>query len=130
MAKIKKGWFCKECGNESSKWMGKCPACGEWNTMVEEIISKGVEKNITSRSKAVMQSFNSKPMPLTSIEMECESRIVLGSDSTMNLGELDKVLGGGLVRALGRAAVRDAVRGVVLGFAPPQQAVRHSPVCC
>lgn len=98
MAKIKKAWFCKECGNESPKWMGKCPACGEWNSMVEEIISKGVDSNITSRSKAVMQNFNSKPMPLTSIAMETESRIVLGYDAVAELGELDKVLGGGLVR--------------------------------
>ena len=34
--KTKSVWFCKECGNESPKWMGRCPACGEWNTMVEE----------------------------------------------------------------------------------------------
>ena len=39
--KTKTVWFCKECGNESSKWMGRCPACGEWNTMVEETISPG-----------------------------------------------------------------------------------------
>jgi hypothetical protein len=36
MAKLKKAYFCKECGYESPKWMGRCPACGEWNTMAEE----------------------------------------------------------------------------------------------
>ena len=35
MAKVKSIWFCSNCGNESPKWMGKCPACGEWNTMKE-----------------------------------------------------------------------------------------------
>ena len=40
MAKVKKAYFCRQGGNESAKWIGKCPACGEWNTYVEEIIKK------------------------------------------------------------------------------------------
>ena len=38
MAKLKKAFFCGSCGYESTKWVGKCPACGEWNTLVEEVV--------------------------------------------------------------------------------------------
>ena len=41
MAKIKKAYFCRNCGFEAPKWLGKCPGCGEWNTFTEEIISRG-----------------------------------------------------------------------------------------
>ena len=40
MAKVKKAWFCTSCGNESAKWLGKCPSCNTWNTFVEEIVQK------------------------------------------------------------------------------------------
>ena len=40
MAKVKKAYFCKECGYEASKWMGRCPSCGEWNSFTEEVIAK------------------------------------------------------------------------------------------
>ena len=40
MAKVKKAYFCKECGYEAPKWMGRCPACGEWNTFTEEIVAR------------------------------------------------------------------------------------------
>ena len=84
MAKIKKAWFCSSCGAESPKWMGKCPSCGEWNTMVEEITSRG--KGFIDVSSA------SRPQPLSAISSEEENRIVSGN------GELDRVLGGGLVK--------------------------------
>ena len=75
MAKIKKAWFCSACGNESAKWMGKCPACGEWNTMVEEIVSKSSDNvSLTSRVQSYLQgSGNSKPQPLPQIESGQES---------------------------------------------------------
>ncbi len=104
MAKVKKAWFCSSCGNESPKWMGKCPACGEWNSMVEEIVSKASESTHTSRNSSLLQSVNAKPQPLTQIETGGESRITLSSfgegilDSGESLSELDKVLGGGLVK--------------------------------
>ncbi len=107
MAKVKKAWFCSSCGNESPKWMGKCPACGEWNSMVEEIVSKASESTQTSRNSSLLQSMNTKPQPLTQIETGGESRVILssyGSNSHTvggaeeSLSELDKVLGGGLVR--------------------------------
>ncbi|HMS69205.1 MAG TPA: DNA repair protein RadA, partial [Saprospiraceae bacterium] len=40
MAKTKIAFFCTACGHESPKWMGKCPSCGEWNTLVEELVQK------------------------------------------------------------------------------------------
>ena len=86
--KTKSVWFCKACGNESPKWMGRCPACGEWNTMVEEMVATG--------RKPVSQSTNvpgegHKPMQLSDIDSSVENRI------SLNNGEVDRVLGGGLV---------------------------------
>ena len=91
MAKVKKAWFCRECGNESPKWMGKCPACGEWNTMVEEVINKLPDSSITSQNRAFLSAVNPMPQPLSQIDSGCESRISLGNS------ELDRVLGGGIV---------------------------------
>ncbi len=113
MAKVKKAWFCSACGNESPKWMGRCPACGEWNTMVEEIVSKGSESSaLTSRAQSYLQSAgNAKPQPLPQIESGNESRIMLGCGGATGAGkaaagadtcregnELDRVLGGGMVK--------------------------------
>mgnify|MGYP003307295941 CR=1 FL=1 len=96
MAKVKKAWFCNSCGNESPKWMGQCPACGEWNTMVEEIVSKSSADNLsTSRLQSFLASAtNNKPQPLSKIDSSVESRIILGN----NTSELDRVLGGGMVK--------------------------------
>ena len=88
MAKVKKAYFCSSCGNESPKWMGKCPACGEWNTFVEEVIARGQE----STPVAALTSEVAKPTIVSQIE-EVEHRRVLLSSSEMN-----RVLGGGLVR--------------------------------
>ena len=113
MAKVKKAWFCSACGNESPKWMGRCPACGEWNTMVEEIVSKGSESSaLTSRAQSYLQSTgNAKPQPLPQIESGNESRIMLGCGTAAGAekgaggagncregNELDRVLGGGMVK--------------------------------
>lgn len=90
MAKIKKGWFCTSCGNESAKWLGRCPACGEWNTLQEEIISKD-SGGTGARSMSFLPVQNSRPQPLSDISFTDEHRISLGND------ELDRILGGGLV---------------------------------
>ncbi|MBN8204002.1 DNA repair protein RadA [Bacillus sp. NTK034] len=91
MAKRKTKFMCQECGYESPKWMGKCPGCGQWNTMVEE-----VEKPASTRRGAFAHSQGSaiaaKATPITSIETVSESRI------HTNLKELNRVLGGGIVR--------------------------------
>ena len=86
--KTKTVWFCRECGNESSKWMGRCPACGEWNTMVEETVATG--KKSASAAVSVPGS-GQKPMPLSDIDSSVENRI------SLNNGEVDRILGGGMV---------------------------------
>ena len=88
MVKIKKAWFCTSCGNESAKWMGRCPACGEWNTLQEEIVNK----EATGGAKSSFHYGESaKPEPLSSISFADEQRI------SLNNGEVDRILGGGLV---------------------------------
>lgn len=91
MAKVKKAWFCTSCGNESAKWLGKCPACGEWNTMQEELITKDSSSNAGGRSSHT-PGRSPKPEPLSSINSSEEQRISLG------IGELNRILGGGLVQ--------------------------------
>lgn len=85
MAKVKKAYFCQSCGYDSPKWLGKCPSCGEWNTFAEEIVSK---------SSAAPTSFGletSKPLRIDEIDLEKTPRIALNS------GELNRILGGGVV---------------------------------
>ena len=86
--KTKTVWFCKACGNESPKWMGRCPACGEWNTMVEETVATGKK---TASQQINVPGTGHKPMPLADIDSAVESRI------SLNNGEVDRILGGGLV---------------------------------
>jgi DNA repair protein RadA/Sms len=90
MSKIKKAFFCSNCGYESAKWIGKCPACTEWNTFVEEIIDKGTEKeenwNGYHSEKRV-----AKTIALNEIVTKEERRI------NTNDTELNRVLGGGIV---------------------------------
>lgn len=84
MAKVNTVFFCNECGYESAKWLGKCPACNAWNTFVEEKITK------QGSNKGVVTKFPD-PVSLKSIEQISISRISSGFD------ELDRVLGGGFV---------------------------------
>ena len=84
--KTKTLWFCSHCGNEYSKWMGKCPSCGEWNTMVEKEVVTG-KKPVVS-----VPGGGAKPMPLNQVSTAQEDRISLGS------AEVDRLLGGGIVR--------------------------------
>jgi DNA repair protein RadA/Sms len=88
MAKTKSVYVCQNCGNESPKWIGKCPSCGEWNSYVEEIISKANEPKI---QLAGIELVKQKPVLISEVEATEESRI-----NTHN-GELNRVLGGGLV---------------------------------
>lgn len=90
MAKIKKAWFCTSCGNESAKWLGRCPACGEWNTLQEELVSKD-SGSAGSRSQGFLPVRNPKPELLSEITFSGEHRISLDN------GEFDRILGGGLV---------------------------------
>ena len=89
MAKTKTVWYCTACGNESPKWMGRCPACGEWNTMVEA--PQEVRKNSSPSSGKSNSSVERKPQILKEIDYSEESRISLG------MAEVDRLLGGGIV---------------------------------
>ena len=83
-------WYCSSCGNESPKWMGRCPACGEWNTMVEAPAEpKSTAKG--SRSAVIPSDEKRKPLRLGDIDNAAEARISLG------LPEVDRLLGGGIV---------------------------------
>lgn len=87
--KIKTAWFCTSCGNESPKWMGRCPACGEWNTMVEETVATGKKPVGATGVNSVGSA--SRPQPLSSVETGGEARV------SLNNAELDRILGGGMV---------------------------------
>lgn len=87
MAKTKTVYFCSNCGNESPKWLGKCPNCGEWNTYVEEKVQASAGKGTLLSHTAT----DSVPVKLAEINQEKEERIQMPS------GELNRVLGGGLV---------------------------------
>lgn len=89
----KTAWFCSNCGNESAKWEGRCPACGEWNTMVEERVpSNKATASRGSRGTLKLSAGDiSKPQKVSEIIASQEERITLPS------AELNRVLGGGLV---------------------------------
>ena len=90
MAKGKKVnvYFCQSCGYESSKWMGQCPGCREWNTFVEEV----VEKKAAGKVKSVAGGNEElKPTKISEIDMQAKERLQTG------FRELDRVLGGGIV---------------------------------
>ena len=87
MAKIKSVYICSECGYESPKWYGKCPSCGEWNTMNEEI----KEKSSSAISKTRVSTYT-PPIQIREISTTDEIRYKTG------LSELDRVLGGGIVK--------------------------------
>lgn len=90
MAKSKPttAFFCSECGNESSKWMGQCPACKSWNTMVEEPIFRTAK---TAGSNSAIRMPVDKPTSITEVSLDAKER------TTTGIGELDRVLGGGIV---------------------------------
>ena len=89
MAKIKSSYICSECGYETPKWYGKCPGCGEWNTINEEIASANTK---TAEHTVRVISSHSKPLKLDEINTGDEFRYKTG------IGELDNVLGGGIVK--------------------------------
>ena len=89
MAKTKTIFFCKECGNESPKWIGHCPGCGAWNSYVEECVVVGKDSKPTRNM--INYRNETKPVKIQDISSEKETRINLECD------ELNRVLGGGLV---------------------------------
>src|SRR5215218_1452330 len=93
MSKIKTGFFCQNCGYESAKWLGKCPACNQWNTFVEELIQKESKKTSSTDWQSYTNNDTSKKtQPLVNVKTKDNPRII-----TNDL-ELNRVLGGGIVR--------------------------------
>lgn len=88
MAKSKSLYICSECGYESAKWYGKCPGCGEWNTMNEQVVSVSTGSSKAKRSSG---AYAAKVMRLNEISGDIERRISTG------VSEFDRVLGGGIV---------------------------------
>ena len=90
MAKEKTIYICTNCGQESPKWSGKCPSCGQWNTFVEEVVRK--EAPMAKHVAHGIESVRSKPQYLKEIVSSDEQRMNMQDD------ELNRVLGGGLVQ--------------------------------
>ena len=88
--KTKKIYVCSECGAQFPKWMGKCTTCGSWNTVEEELVTQTPQNSKVSVMSA--PSLSSSPKSIRAIETSDESRALTG------MGELDRVLGGGLVK--------------------------------
>ena len=86
-SKIRSVYSCQKCGGQTPKWMGRCPDCGEWNSLVEETFSAApIEKAKAARSADI------PPRPISDIETSSESRVKSG------ISEFDRVLGGGIVK--------------------------------
>lgn len=83
-------FYCQSCGYESTKWMGQCPGCREWNTFVEETVSRAELKSTGGQLKS--KADKAEPCVLSEITIQEEDKIVTG------IGELDRVLGGGIVQ--------------------------------
>lgn len=90
MAKDKVVYVCKECGQESPKWVGRCPSCGQWNTYIEQVVRKETASRILPEGLGG-ELERAKPRNLSEIETKAEPRI------DMRDAELNRVLGGGLV---------------------------------
>ena len=91
MSKTKSTFFCQNCGQESTKWVGKCPGCNEWNTFVEEVIVKGTDKAAKEDWRDFSGMKGLKTISINDVVSGEEKRI-LSPD-----GELNRVLGGGIV---------------------------------
>jgi DNA repair protein RadA/Sms len=87
MSKLKSRFICQKCGHESPRWLGRCPDCGDWNTLLEEV----VPDRPASSAGLGPSLARSVPQPIASIPMEAWSRTPSG------IGEFDRVLGGGVV---------------------------------
>ncbi len=83
-------FYCQNCGHESSKWMGQCPGCRQWNTFVEETVSTAEMKSGAGVRKQIKEK--AQPRILSEITIKDEDKILTG------IGELDRVLGGGIVQ--------------------------------
>ena len=91
MSKTRSAFFCQNCGYESSKWVGKCPSCEQWNTFVEEVIVKGNDKTEKEDWKELSGKGKLKTVSINDVSSAEEKRIITADP------ELNRVLGGGIV---------------------------------
>jgi DNA repair protein RadA/Sms len=91
LSTVKKIFVCSNCGSHSPKWVGKCPACGEWNTYVEEVIQKESKREERQKIWKGAKPEDPKPTPLSNIKAGNTQRIISHDN------ELNRVLGGGIV---------------------------------
>ena len=116
MAKAKTVFFCTNCGNESPKWQGRCPACGAWNTFEEHIEKPAAPGK--AKSSPVGQS--RKPQRIQDVTTDGEIRFSTG------MGELDRVLGGGAVAGslvlVGGRYATVSVPGAACSMSPARKA--------
>lgn len=89
--KTKTAFFCSNCGAQSPKWIGRCPACGEWNTYVEEVVERNAEQPAWKNAAPLFKTSPNKPTLISDITANPVPRINTGNK------ELNRVLGGGLV---------------------------------
>ena len=89
MAKLKTTFFCQNCGAQYSQWMGKCKSCGEWNTIVEEVVS--IPKSSKANWEGDKSNRVNKTQAISDISLQSKARI----DTSDN--EFNRVLGGGIV---------------------------------
>ena len=95
MAKKKAGgriFRCSSCGYSQPKWLGRCPGCGEWNTLEEQFQEADFTPGFASSAAAVRQTDEAHPIPLEQVEVHDTVRITTG------ISEFDRVLGGGAVK--------------------------------
>src|SRR5688572_22181683 len=91
MSKVKKAFFCQNCGYETVKWLGQCPSCNQWNTFVEELIQKETTKNNGWQHYHESAERSNKTILLNEIKSSEEKRLMTGDE------ELNRVFGGGIV---------------------------------
>ena len=91
MRKVKKAFFCQNCGYETVKWLGQCPSCNQWNTFVEELIQRETAKNNGWQHYNETTERTNKTILLNEIKSSEEKRLMTGDE------ELNRVLGGGIV---------------------------------
>ena len=89
MSKIKTAFFCNNCGYESAKWLGKCPSCNQWNTFIEEVVTKSNQQEQNWNDYGEKKS--TKTISLSQVKTNSEKRIISKDE------ELNRVLGGGIV---------------------------------
>ena len=109
MAKAKTAYVCTDCGAEHPKWQGSCAECGAWNTLSEIVLQPAVKSAGAARGGYAGKAAGaSQVMPLTAVALTAEARTLTG------IGELDRVLGGGLVG--GSVVLVASFHGIILGY--------------